>query len=143
MICLRCGATVPDGSRFCGRCGLLVSDPQESTVILEGATGEAEIERLRLVFAGDFDVDREIGRGGMGVICRAWRSRCSAGGAEGLAPDGTAPSRALRRKGARGGELEHPTSCPCIAWDRWAACSIAMKLVDGRALDSIIHDQGP
>jgi serine/threonine-protein kinase len=148
MICLRCGATVPDGSRFCGRCGLLVSDPQESTVILEGATGEAEIERLRLVFAGDFDVDREIGRGGMGVIYRATEIALQRPVAlKVLAPGlGTAPRSAerFRREGRVVAELEHPNIVPMYRVGQvGGVLYIAMKLVDGRALDSIIHDQGP
>jgi len=148
MICLRCGATVPDGSRFCGRCGLLVSDPQVSTVILEGATGEAEVERLRLVFAGDFDVEREIGRGGMGVIYRATEVALQRPVAlKVLAPGlGTAPrsTERFRREARVVAELEHPNIVPVYRVGQiGGVLYIAMKLVDGRSLDSILREQGP
>ncbi len=147
MICLRCGATVPDGSRFCGRCGLLVSDPQVSTVILEGATGEAEIERLRHVFAGDFDVEQEIGRGGMGVIYRAIEVALQRPVAlKVLAPGlGTAPrsTERFRREARVVAELEHPNIVPVYRVGQvGGVLYIAMKLVDGRALDSILRAQG-
>jgi serine/threonine-protein kinase len=148
VICLRCGATVPDGSRFCGRCGLLVSDPQVSTVILEGATGEAEIERLRHVFAGDFDVEHEVGRGGMGVIYRATEVALQRPVAlKVLAPGlGTAPrsTERFRREARVVAELEHPNIVPVYRVGQvGGVLYIAMKLVDGRALDSILRAQGP
>lgn len=148
MICLRCGATVPDGSRFCGRCGLLVSDPQVSTVILEGATGEAEIERLRHVFAGDFDVEHEVGRGGMGVIYRATEVALQRPVAlKVLAPGlGTAPrsTERFRREARVVAELDHPNIVPVYRVGQvGGVLYIAMKLVDGRALDSILRVQGP
>lgn len=35
MKCFKCGAALPDNTRFCGHCGTLVTDPQASTLVVE------------------------------------------------------------------------------------------------------------
>ncbi len=148
MTCLQCGTLVPEGSRFCGSCGMLVSDPQLITLIVEGAGGEAELERLRLVFSGEFDVESEIGRGGMGVIYRATELSLRRPIAlKVLAPGlGTAPrsTERFRREARVVAELEHPNIVPVYRVGQLGGVQfIAMKLVDGRALDTILRVQGP
>jgi len=148
VTCFQCGAPVPDGSRFCGRCGMQVSDPRVATLIVEGAEGEAELERLRMVFAGEFDVERELGRGGMGVIYRATELALARPVAlKVLAPGlGTAPrsTERFRREARVVAELEHPNIVPVYRVGQLGGVLfIAMKLVDGRSLDSILEAQGP
>jgi serine/threonine protein kinase len=117
-------------------------------LILEGASGEAEVERLRLVFAGDFEIEHEIGRGGMGVIYRALEMPVRRPVAlKVLAPGlGTAPrsTERFRREARVVAELDHPNIVPVYRVGQvGGVLYIAMKLVDGRALDSILRTQGP
>lgn len=148
MNCFQCGTPVPDGSRFCGTCGMQVSDPQLTTLIVEGAGGEAELERLRFVFSGEFDVESELGRGGMGVIYRATELSLRRPVAlKILAPGlGTAPrsTERFRREARVVAELEHPNIVPVYRVGQLGGVLyIAMKLVDGCSLDSILRVQGP
>ena len=46
MNCFRCGAQVPETSRFCGSCGTLVSDPQSSTLVFEPNTTRCNIQSM-------------------------------------------------------------------------------------------------
>ena len=71
MTCFRCGAPVPERARFCANCGTLVVDPHGNTVIVETEDPEALLHRVQMVLAGEFDVERELARGGMGVIFKA------------------------------------------------------------------------
>lgn len=148
MTCFQCGAPVPEDSRFCGRCGMQVSDPRVATLIVDGASGEAELERLQMVFAGEFDVERELGRGGMGVIYRATELALARPVAlKVLAPGlGTTlrSTERFRREARVVAELEHPNIVPVYRVGQLGGVLfIAMKLVDGRSVDSILHAQGP
>ena len=148
MTCFQCGAPVPEGSRFCSRCGMQISDPRVATLIVAGAGGEAELERLRMVFAGEYDVERELGRGGMGVIYRATELALARPVAlKVLAPGlGTTlrSTERFRREARVVAELEHPNIVPVYRVGQLGGVLyIAMKLVDGRSLDSILQAQGP
>src|SRR2546422_4736175 len=83
MRCSSCGSDVPTGLRFCGRCGAEASDPGSATVILEAEEQDPLLSQLRHVLAGEYEIERECGRGGM------------AGGVK-------APDVSLRRPGAPG-----------------------------------------
>ena len=71
MNCFRCGAEIPGAARFCASCGTLALDPHDATVVIETEDSEALFHRVRMVLEGEFDVERELARGGMGVIFKA------------------------------------------------------------------------
>jgi len=71
MTCARCGREIALGARFCGNCGEEVSDPEAATVVLPPEASDALLARLRLMFAGEYDVERELGRGGMAAVFKA------------------------------------------------------------------------
>ena len=147
MKCFRCGADIPDMTRFCGHCGTLVQDPQAGTLIVEGMTPEGELERLRMVLHGEFEVEREIARGGMGVVYEARDVQLDRRVAlKVLAFDKALTVRSaerFKREARMVADLEHPNIVPVYrVGDRGGVLFIAMKFVQGRSLDAIVAEQG-
>ena len=64
MKCFRCGAEIPGAARFCASCGTVAVDPHDATVVIETEDSEALFRRVRMVLEGEFDVERELARGG-------------------------------------------------------------------------------
>src|SRR2546426_2917591 len=71
MRCSSCGSDVPTGLRFCGRCGAEASDPGSATVILEAEEQDPLLSQLRHVLAGEYEIERECGRGGVAAAFKA------------------------------------------------------------------------
>jgi serine/threonine protein kinase len=145
--CFGCGTQVPATSRFCGNCGRLVVDPNTSTVLDEPAQ-DTLLDRLRRVLAGDFEVERELARGGMGIVFRATDEQAKRSVAlKVLSPElGLTPRAAERfkREGRMVAELEHPNIVPVYRVGQIGGILfIAMKFVEGRSLDEILDTQGP
>ncbi len=146
--CFGCGTAVPETSRFCGNCGRLVVDPNSSTVVDETAAENTLLDRLRRVLVGDFEVEREIARGGMGIVFRATDEQAKRSVAlKVLSPElGLTPRAAERfkREGRMVAELEHPNIVPVYRVGQIGGILfIAMKFVEGRSLDEILDAQGP
>ena len=146
--CFGCGAAVPETSRFCGNCGRLVVDPNTSTVVDQTVEEDTLLDRLRRVLAGDFEVERELARGGMGIVFRAVDEQAKRPVAlKVLSPElGLTPRAAERfkREGRMVAELEHPNIVPVYRVGQIGGILfIAMKFVEGRSLDEILDAQGP
>ena len=146
--CFACGAAVPEAQRFCGSCGRLVVDPNTNTVVDQTAEEDTLIDRLRRVLSGDFEVERELARGGMGVVFRGVDEQAKRPVAlKVLSPElGLTPRAAERfkREGRMVAELEHPNIVPVYRVGQIGGILfIAMKFVEGRSLDEILDAQGP
>jgi len=146
VICFKCGATVAEEQRFCGRCGALVSDPDAGTVIVEPPEGGL-LQRVRTVLGGDFEVLEELARGGMGVVFRARELELGRAVAiKVLASElGITPRAAERfkREGRMVAELEHPNIVPVYRIGQIAdILFIAMKFIEGRSLGRILETHG-
>lgn len=147
MKCFKCGTELPETTRFCGHCGTLVQDPQSATVIVEGLTPEGELERVRMVLQGEFEVERELARGGMGIVYVARDVALGRRVAlKVLSFDRGMTVRSaerFKREARMVADLEHPNIVPVYrVGERGGVLFIAMKLVDGRSLDAIIAEQG-
>ena len=146
MNCFKCGATVTEDQRFCGRCGVLVSDPEAGTVIVESPEGGL-LPRVRMVLGGDFEVTEELARGGMGVVFRGREVESGRSVAiKVLAPElGITPRAAERfkREARMVAELEHPNIVPVYRVGQIAdILFIAMKFIEGRSLGRILETHG-
>jgi len=146
--CFGCGTQVPATSRFCGNCGRLVVDPNTSTVVDQTAAEDTLLDRLRRVLAGDFEVESELARGGMGIVFRASDVQAKRPVAlKVLSPELGLTARAaerFKREGRMVAELEHPNIVPVYRVGQIGGILfIAMKFVEGRSLDEILDAQGP
>ncbi len=146
--CFRCSADVPEEFRYCGRCGAPITDPDSATLLLDAESPDELLRRVRLALDGEYEVEAELGRGGMAVVYRATDVRLQRPVALKVlaAEPHLAAKRAerFRREGRLVAALEHPNIIPVYRVDQVGGILfLAMKLIEGRSLDAIIDHQGP
>jgi serine/threonine protein kinase len=147
MICSRCGKEIALGSRFCGNCGAEGSDPETGTVILAPEDPDALLTRLRLVFSGEYEVERELGRGGMAAVFKALEIPINRQVAlKVLLPEmgiTAATVERFKREASLVAGLDHPNIVPMHRVGLVGGVfHIAMRFVEGRSLHSILETQG-
>jgi len=145
--CFQCGSTLAEGTRFCGHCGLKVSDPDAATVVVEIEESEALLARMRRIFAGEYEVERELGRGGMAIVYRATEIALKRSIAlKVLRPDigiSAAAAERFKREAQTVASLDHPNIIPVYRVGLLGGMfHIAMKFIEGRSLDVILDAQG-
>lgn len=145
--CFGCGAAAPETSRFCGNCGRQIVDPHSATLVDDTASQEALLDRLRRVLAGEYRVERELARGGMGVVFKATEEHLGRSVAlKVLSPELNVTTRVaerFKREGRMVAELEHPNIVPVYRVGQiGGTLFIAMKFIEGRSLDEITAAQG-
>jgi len=147
MTCAQCGREIAFGARFCGNCGAEVSDPEAATVVLPPEASDALLARLRPVFAGEYEVERELGRGGMAAVFKAIEIPVERTVAlKVLLPElGLTASAAdrFRREASLVAGLDHPNIVQVYRVGQVGGIFyIAMRFVEGRSLHSILETQG-
>ncbi len=150
MRCASCGSDVPSGLRFCGRCGTEASDPGSATVILQAEEQDPLLSQLRRVLAGEYEIERECGRGGMAAVFKALdvslRRPVALKVMFPAAAIGGAVAERLRREARMAAGLDHPNIVPIYRVAQAGGIHyIVMKFVEGRPLDAILayaHELG-
>jgi serine/threonine protein kinase len=145
--CQRCGAAIAPGSRFCPSCGRQVLDPGASTLLL-GAADDALLAEVRHALAGEYDIEREVGRGAMAVVYRATEAGLGRRVALKVLPPEMTLSHELterfKREARLAASLEHPSIIPVYREGQAGRfLFMAMKFIEGRSLEDIIESQGP
>jgi serine/threonine-protein kinase len=146
MNCFRCGTLVGDDTRFCSNCGADVSGESRAGVDTV-RTGDGLLEQARQLLAADYDVERELGRGGMAVVLRAVERELQRPVALKVMPPQLALTpqsvERFKREARMTASLDHPNVIPIYrVGDVDGLLYIAMKLVEGRSLDDIVRVQG-
>jgi hypothetical protein len=147
MHCAKCGAEVAPGSAFCAACGTTVTDPGAATVQVVTAVEQDQLlVQLRRDLASDYEVDRELGRGGMAVVYRAREIELRRLVALKVLPPGMGSAdmaERFRREARMAAALDHPNIIPIFRVGQAAGTYFfAMKFVEGRAVDAILEQQG-
>src|SRR3989441_283324 len=147
MRCAHCASPLPDGSVFCTNCGADAREsPSASPAPLDDA-GVAKLTRfLREETAGDYEIDRELARGGMGVVYVATEIQLRRRVAIKVLPPaltfGEGAIARFRREARTAAGLDHPNIIPIYrvgAGDELLWYS--MKLLEGRSLDTILKER--
>jgi len=145
--CPRCAAQVPVGLRFCGFCGAAIADPTSATVALIAQSEDPLLAQVRVVLGGEYEIERECGRGGMAAVFKALdmslRRPVALKVMLPAASNGGAVADRLRREARRAAALDHPNIVPIYqVGESGGIHYIVMKFIEGRPLDAIVDDQG-
>jgi serine/threonine protein kinase len=145
--CPRCAAQVAVGLRFCGFCGGEVADPTTETVAFIAQHADPLLAQIRVVLGGEYEIEKECGRGGMAAVFKALEVSLRRPVAlkvmlPGAATGGAIGER-LRREARRAAALDHPNIVPIYqVGENGGIHYIVMKFIEGRPLDAIIENQG-
>jgi serine/threonine protein kinase len=145
------------GSRFCTRCGADISGAQGNVATayvnqpdLARATAPetALLDLLRQATLGDYDVQAELGRGGMAAVFLAHDIALDRKVAvKVMSPallTGQGMAERFKREARTAASLSHPNIIPIYAVKQSAhLLFFVMKFIEGRSLDSVIKEIGP
>jgi serine/threonine protein kinase len=145
--CTRCNASVPTGLRFCGLCGNEVANPTSATVAFVAYSDDPLLAQMRLVLGGEYEIEKECGRGGMAAVFKALDASLRRPVALKVmlpgASAGGAIAERLRREARRAAALDHPNIVPIYqVGESGGLHYIVMKFIEGRPLDAIVEGQG-
>ena len=152
--CSHCGALVAPGAHFCAACGSDVSGEQGQAATAHVAAARTTVSAtgllasVRLATAGEYDVQAEIGRGGMATVFLAHDLALDRKVAiKVMSPSltsGEGMVERFKREARTAASLSHPHIIPIFAVrERDQLCFFVMKFIEGRPLDSIIKEVGP
>lgn len=155
VTCPHCGTTASRASRFCGNCGGVLSGELDSvsgaSVSPQGRISDSgAIELKTLLVAAthsDYDIQDELGRGGMAVVYKATEVHLRRPVAiKILPPDLTFTKGAterFQREAQTAAALDHPNIIPIFRISAGGKlCWYAMKFLEGRSLADILADKG-
>jgi serine/threonine protein kinase len=110
--------------------------------------GEALLASVRRALAADYEVEREVGRGGMAVVFKGREKELERTVALKVLPPDLAPVSSIadrfKREARLAASLDHPNIIPVYRVGyTGGVLYMAMKYIDGRALDGLVASQGP
>jgi serine/threonine protein kinase len=156
LTCLNCGETVRLADRFCSQCGDELTLSSHPTALLETELHPDDdpespwaevVQRLRRALFGEFDVGRELGRGGMAAVFLAHDVSLDRKVAiKVMAPGllmGEGMIERFRREAITIAHLNHPNIVSCFSVRQAGGLHFfVMRYIRGRSLEQIIHDSG-
>ncbi|MDH5644042.1 MAG: protein kinase [Gemmatimonadota bacterium] len=158
MFCSRCGIEFADDTNFCPSCGLDVAATTPIAAIrdrlssTEGAkTGQSapksEIDKVKEALAGDYDVKKELGRGGMAVVYAAVETALDREVALKILPPSLAHDKEFverfQREARTSAKLEHPNIIPIYRVGQSGdVIYFAMKFLKGQSLSEMLAKKG-
>lgn len=150
MTCPTCGIANAEGSAFCANCGSgLAASPAVATAAAPGLEpgGDELLEKVKTHLGADYAIDKELGRGGMAVVYRGVERALERVVALKVVPPESAnagqAAERFRREARLAASLDHPNIIPVYRVGQAGPLHyMAMKFVEGRAVDAIIESQG-
>ncbi len=153
--CFRCGEPITPGARFCMKCGSDVSGEQGgvATAMMpasaERDATDALLEVLRQATIGEYEIHKELGRGGMATVYLAHdialdRKVAIKVMSPALLLMGEGMAERFKREARTAANLSHPNIIPIYTVkSAGKTLFFVMKFIAGRSLESIIHEIGP
>ena len=155
LACPTCAEPVRLADRFCSRCGDELSLTSHPTALLDDIHPEDDpsspwaevVQRLRRATAGEFEVGRELGRGGMAAVFLAHEVSLDRKVAIKVMSPGLLMGDGMidrfKREAITIAHLNHPNIVSCYSVRQAAGLHFfVMRYIRGRSLDQLIHDSG-
>jgi serine/threonine protein kinase len=155
--CPRCGNGISAGSRFCANCGESLTGEIPARVSVGAAvahegrlsdSGALELKTLLVAATlGDYDIQDELGRGGMAVVYKATEVHLRRPVAIKIMPPeltyAKGSTERFSREAQTAAALDHPNIIPIYRISAGGKlCWYAMKFLEGRALSDILAEKG-
>ncbi len=153
MFCSRCGEQVDTSSRFCPRCGQDLTAltgagrAGATTPITAQPQQENETDIVRDALKDEYELEKELGRGGMAVVYKAKDKQLDREVAIKVLPfslsfDAEFVER-FQREARTAGKLEHPNIIPIYRVGRSGrVIYFVMKFIRGKSLSGVIEQRG-
>ena len=145
MYCSRCGTQFPETSKFCPSCGLEVGTA--TTPVRAVAAGEmTELDIVREALAGEYEIQEELGRGGMAIVYRARDKQLEREVAVKVLPFSLAFDaefvERFQREARTAAQLEHPNIIPIYRVGKSGrVIYFVMKFLRGKTLSRVLHER--
>ncbi len=154
--CLNCGESVRPDDRFCARCGDELALGSHSTALLdreaypddEPESPWAEVvQRLRRATLGEFEIGRELGRGGMAAVFLAREISLDRRVAIKVMSPGLLMGDGMidrfKREAITIAHLNHPNIVSCYSVRQAEGLHFfVMRYIRGRSLEQLIQEAG-
>jgi serine/threonine protein kinase len=154
MTCPTCGNANAADAAFCANCGTGLAAPAAPSVATAVANppglepgGDELLEKVKQHLGADYAIDKELGRGGMAVVYRGVERALERVVALKVVPPESAnagqAAERFRREARLAASLDHANIIPVYRVGQAGPLHyMAMKFVEGRAVDAIIESQG-
>ncbi|MBI1722377.1 MAG: protein kinase [Gemmatimonadetes bacterium] len=151
MFCSRCGTEVQVSSRFCPTCGLdlttITGAPGATAAMAAAPPQPDEADIVRDALKDEYELEKELGRGGMAVVFKARDKQLEREVAIKVLPfslsfDAEFVER-FQREARTAGKLEHPNIIPIYRVGKSGrVIYFVMKFIRGKSLSSVIEARG-
>src|SRR5688572_17357583 len=156
LTCLNCGEAVRLADRFCSQCGDELTLSSHPTSPVPGETSPDDdpespwaevVLRLRRATAGEFEIGRELGRGGMAAVFLAHEVSLDRKVAIKVMSPGLLMGAGMidrfKREAITIAHLNHPNIVSCYSVRQAAGLHFfVMRYIRGRSLEQLIHEAG-
>src|SRR5689334_14667240 len=163
MFCRTCGTNLADDAAFCANCGsptetsaggavATATDPTVApSTFAEATGGQTDDQLLQMVkneLGRGYRIEKELGRGGMAVVYKGVETALERVVAIKVVPPESAnagqAAERFRREARLAASLDHANIIPVYRVGQAGPLHyMAMKFVEGRAVDAIVEQQGP
>jgi len=147
MFCSKCGKQVDTSTRFCPDCGndlSAITNAGKTTPLAAQPPQENETDLVREGLKDEYELEKELGRGGMAVVYKARDKQLDREVAIKVLPfslsfDAEFVER-FQREARTAGKLEHPNIIPIYRVGRSGrVIYFVMKFIRGKSLSAVIE----
>lgn len=151
MFCSRCGVESANDTNFCPSCGLDLAATTPIAAIrdreVSDQPGKTELDVIAEALKDDYEIDGELGRGGMAIVFRARERSLDREVALKVLPFSLSHDEQFverfQREARTAAKLEHPNIIPIYRVGKSGdVIYFAMKLLKGKSLGDELSERG-